>query len=441
MRRRGLTRLSIAVLAISLVAGAGLPAKADAAADLRLCGKVTAYVPATTLTAGVLVIGPVPFVVAAGTTLSSQVALGADLCFALGLNASGKITDASVRANATANLNICGVVTAYAKADADSTGSLIIGGRKLVLAIGASLPTSVKVGADLCIRLTLNAFGQVQGGSARINVASTVHACGVVTALARATSTAAGSLAVGGRWFVLAAGSRLPALVAVGTDLCLTLTLNLLGQVQGANAVLNVESALEACGKVTAFLAATDTSNGRLSFAGLDRPVAAGTHLSSQIKVGAHLRLRLALDVFGRIADATVLAAGASLSDTCAAARNAATSASPDPGSEEQPGASASPDPGSGAQHGASGSGSPSPSAGVLGVHATNADCADAAANPEGRAAGGGGGGIVPDTASLLRTGLALVATSVPLVLLIVGLGGWLLYQRRQVRGGDGVAS
>jgi hypothetical protein len=498
MRRRALTLiLSTAVLGLSLVGGLGTPASARAAVDLRLCGTVAVYVPATALTAGALTVGAVPLVIAAGTTLSSQVAVGANLCFALDLNASGKITGATVTANvtstinvcgvvssyvkadadstgritiggipfvlavraklpaivkiganlclkltlngfgqisrgsatinATSTLNLCGVVTAYAKADANSTGSVTIGGRKLTLAIGSSLPASVKVGANLCLKLTLNLLGQVQNGTAKVNVSSTVQICGVVTAYARATNTATGLLTVGGRSFALAAASQLPASVAVGKDLCLSLTLNALGQVQNGTVQLNVDATLDVCGQVTAFVDASNTTNGSLTIGGVHRVVRAGTDLSAQIKAGAYLRLRLKVDVFGRVADAIVLKVGVSLADACQAAASPAPSGSPDPG-PGSPDPSGSPD----ASGSSDPSASPSPSSSVLPGVVEN-PCApkgngDAAGRPV-----AGGGGIIPDTASLGRTAAVLAVSAVPLLLLLLGVAGWVLQQRRRV--------
>ena len=503
MHRRGFAFLSTAILAVSLVGGFGMPAAARGAVDLRLCGTVAVYVPATAVTAGALTIGSYPLVIAAGTTLSSQVAVGANLCFALDLNASGKITDATVTANVTATVNVCGVVsayikadanstgtltiagisyvlavganlparvvvganlclkltlngfghitrgtatvnitstldlcgvvTAYARADANSTGSLTIGGRKLILAIGSRLPAAVRVGADLCVHLTLNTLGQVQGGTAKVNVTSTLQICGVVNAHARATLTSTGSLRIGGRTFVVAAGSHLPAEIRAGANLCLKLTLNAIGQVQDGTVQVNVNSTLEVCGQVTAFVAATSTSNGSLTIAGSHRTIAAGADLSTKINARAYLRLRLAVDVFGRVADATVLKVGVSLADACQAA------ATPDPSGSPVPDPSGSPDPSSSGSPNPSGSAAPSPASSVLPGVGGSPDCVpDGSNGSHGRPAADGEGGILPDTASFGRAATVLVVTAVPLLLLLLGVATWVIYQQRQKFAPDG---
>ena len=495
MRRRGLSLLSIAVLAASLFGGLGLPSAARGTVDLRICGAVSAYVPATAVAAGALTVGNVPLVIAAGATLSSQVAVGANLCFAFDLDSSGKISTATVTANVTATANVCGVVSAYGKADADSagtltiggisyviavgaklpasvvvganlclkltlngfgqitggtatvnvtskldicgivtayaqadansTGSLTIGGRTLTLAIGSSLPASVKVGADLCLKLTLNAIGQVQGGTATLNVKSTVQVCGIVNAYAKATSTTTGSMRIGGRTFILALGSQLPAMAKVGADLCLKLTLNAIGQVQGGTAQLNVNSVIEVCGQVTAFVAAGSTSNGSLTIAAIQRPIAAGAALSSQIKASAYLRLNLKLDVFGRVADAVVLKVGVSLADACRGAATPPTG----PGSSALPNPSDEGDP-SPSQSGEEGGPSPSQSSDE-GTEPGNAGCvSDGTHGTVGRPADDPNG-FLPDGASFGRAASLMAAMALPLLLLLLGLAGWILYQRR----------
>jgi hypothetical protein len=429
MRRRGFTYLlSTTLLAVSIVGAIGMPPSARAAVDLRVCGKVTAYISATSVTPGVLTVGGIPLVIAAGTSLSSKVAVGANLCLALDLNLSGKVTDAAVTANVTSELNLCGVVSAYARADADTTGILTIGGRKLVLAIGSSLPAVVKIGSNLCLSLKLNGFGEVRGGTARVSATSTLRVCGEITAYAHATSTLTGLITVAGKKLILAVGSHLPTSVAIGKRLCLTFTLNAIGQVQDATVQADVQSALEACGQVTAFADATDASNGSLTFAGTRLSIRAGTDLSAQIRAGAFVRLRLWVDALGRIADATVLKDGTSLADACVAA------------ARQSPVASAQPSAGDGALQSPSGSPAASPISSVLPGTVTNsggsADGGDGAGGP---ASGQQGGGLVPDTASLARTASVIGMSAVPFLVMLAGIGASVGYRRRErARGQSG---
>jgi hypothetical protein len=66
----------------------------------------------------------------------------------------------------------------------------------------------------------------------------------VVHAFAAATATQAGNLVIGSRTLTVAAAAHLPASVKAGANLCATLTLNALGQVQGASIAANVAAAV-----------------------------------------------------------------------------------------------------------------------------------------------------------------------------------------------------
>jgi hypothetical protein len=367
-RRRTISGISVLVLIMALVAGFGTPSTAMGATHLRLCGRVNAYVPPTALLAGTVTVGPATLLIAAGTDVSSQVEVGANLCFDLEIDTAGRITDSTVTANTTTAVDICGMVNAHAAADADSYGSLQIGGVDFVLAAGSQLPATVRAGANLCLDLTLNAFGQVSGGTAQANITSTV----------------------------------------------------------------------DVCGQVTAFSAATATGDGSLTIDSVPRAVAARTTLSSQVRAGAFLRLRLTLDVFGRIADDAVLAAGASLAAICGAGVQA--SASPGASSSANPSAPASDDPsptpsqGSGGAAGAGSSASPSSAGGAQapGQAGQPATCttdgvADAAAG-----GGAGDGGPIPDTASLARAGRVIGLMALPLLILMLLVIGYLAVQTRR---------
>ena len=84
-------RISVLFLSFSLLIGvaAGPFAREADAASVDVCGTVSVYVPATSLTSGALTVGGMPFVIAGGTSLSSSVQVGAHLCFDLTINGSG----------------------------------------------------------------------------------------------------------------------------------------------------------------------------------------------------------------------------------------------------------------------------------------------------------------------------------------------------------------
>jgi hypothetical protein len=437
-RRRTISGISVLVLLMALVAGFWTPSPAMGATHLRLCGRVDAYVAPTALLAGTLTVGPATLLIAAGTDVSSQVEVGANLCFDLEIDTAGRITDTTVTANTTTSVDICGLVNALAAADADSYGSLRINGVDFVLAAGSKLPVAVRAGANLCLDLTLNAFGQVAGATARANATGTVRICGRVSAFAAASSTSTGTLTIDGRSFVLGLGTRLPASVRTGANLCAALTINGLAQVSGGTAQANITSTVDVCGQVTAFTAATATSDGSLTIDSVPRAIAAGTTLSPQVRAGAFLRLRLTLDVFGRIADDAVLAAGASIAAVCGAGVQASTS--PVPSSSASPSApatddaspSASPSQGGGGAAGVGASASPSPAGSAQAPgQAGEPGCSTAGVADE---AGGsaGDGGPIPDTASLARAGRVIGLMALPLLVLMLLVIGYLAVQNRR---------
>lgn len=454
-RYRAASFLLVAVL-VAGFASAGPAASPARAASLQVCGEVSVYVKATALLSGALTIGPSAFVISAGTTLPAEVQAGANLCLDLQLNLSGEITGARVSANATATLDICGQVSAYVAATATATGSLTIHGRSLVVAAGAKLPSQVLVGADLCLHLTLNGFGQVTGATAQANVTSTLDVCGQVTTYVAAAATANGRLAIGSVDKKIAAGTALSSSVKVGAFLRLRLTIDVFGRIAGAT-VLKVGVSLadvcgttatatpkptgtpapggspapgatptpapivdagvtaELCGEITAYVAPSALLGGRLAVGGLDGSIAAGTSVPSAVKVGAFLRLGLHIDVLGRIDGMTVLRVGLSLIDACQAAPGATPTpagaaglkASPSPTPEGGAGAGATPSPERGAGGGAGGSG------GGAGEGA----CPDDGA--AGTIGGGGGlGGALPNTSSLARAGAVVGAMSFPAIAL-----------------------
>ena len=295
-RRRAAALFMVVAFGLGLIA-VGPAAPTTQAASLKVCGTVTTYVQATALLNGALTVGSTALIIAAGTTLPSTVQVGANLCFDLTLDLSGRITDATVSANATATVDICGQVSAYAKATATSTGSLTIHGRTFVVAAGTVLPASVTAGANLCLHLTLNGFGQVKGGTAQANVTST----------------------------------------------------------------------LDVCGEVTAYAAATSTTNGHLTIGSVSKTIAAGASLSSSIRAGAFLKLRLTIDAFGRIASATVLKVGVSVADACGTTAPAPTAAPTSTPGGGGGGGGATPTPGGGGGGGTPvpGGGTPPPGGGT----------------------------------------------------------------------------
>jgi hypothetical protein len=368
MRRPKIFLLAAALAVVGLASGQPRalegPPPARAATTVELCGTVSLYLKPTVLTPGAVTVGLVPFVLMPGTSVPSSVQVGANLCLRLTLNLTGSITNLVViGADTTITVKICGDVTAYTAATTLTAGSLKIAGRTFQVAQGTSLPAAVKVGADVCATLSLNLLGQVKNGVVTANTTVLVEVCGDVSAYTAATLTSTGLLKIGSHTYTTGLGTTLPAAVKAGADLCATLELNLFGQVKGGTVVANVTVDLEVCGQVTAYVAATSTTAGSLTVAGLTKAIAPGTSVSAAVKVGAYVKLRLEIDVFARVSKVTVLKVGASLADACGTitpppGTTPPPGATSTPGTTPPPGATSTPSPT------AAPSGTPNPSAG-----------------------------------------------------------------------------
>jgi hypothetical protein len=446
--------LDLSTSLAGLITGAAVTANVHT--HLKICGEVTAYAAATASAAGLLKIGSHTFTLGIGSHLPASVEVGADLCIDLELDGFGRVADGTVTANAHVTLKVCGEVTAYAAATATATGLLKIGSKTWTLAIDSDLPASVSVGASNCIDLELDGYGRVSDGEVSANVEAHVKICGTVTSYAAATANATGLLKIAGRTFVTALGADLPASVAAGADLCLDLTVNGFAQVQDGTAVANVTATLDVCGQVSAYGAASGTTDGSLTLGGVVRKIAAGADVDAGVTVGAFVKLRLTIDAFGRIADATVLKVGVNLQDACGGGSSpnptsgpgqtqgpgqtpgpgasqgpSATQEpgqTPGPGSSSDPGATTGPDssqaPGSSAAPGSTFD----PDQDVLG---TIGDCSSGVG---GGSANRSGETLMPSTDALERVTGVVMANTLPLIAigLLGGLAAWYRSGRRR---------
>jgi len=234
---------------------------------------------------------------------------------------------------------------------------------------------------------------------------------------------------------VIAIGATLPASVRVGANLCLTLTLNGFGQVSGGGAIVNVTTTVDVCGRVTAYVAATATSDGTLTLGQTGWSIAAGTVIDSHVAASAFVNLHLTLDAFARISNATVVKVGVSVADACGALPNPSSGpgASTEPGTSPGPGAStepgSSPEPGSSTEPGSSPqpgqSEAPGASPGPGGGGAGDRTCTTGSG--PGSGSGSGGDSLLPSTNELGGAGGIVASNAIPLIAmaLLGGLAAW----------------
>ena len=307
--------LAIVVLACANVAGAQT-------ATLSVCGTVSSYLAPSAVVPGLITIGGQSIPIAIGTSIqgSGSITVGANLCLQGALNVAGHLSDpASVTANATTALELCGVVSAYTAATASAPGSITIGESTIPIAAGTAIDGAgiVHAGADLCLHGTVNGFGQLTApSSVSANATTTIHVCGVVSAFTSATTSSAGSITIGGQTIPIAAGTGIDGsgLITLGTDLCLNGTLDGSGHLvvpssvsAGATASLNV------CGVVTAYTAATASTPGSITIGGQTIPIAAGTNIdgSGLVTIGANLCLNGSRNASGQLVPPSSVAVNA----------------------------------------------------------------------------------------------------------------------------------
>jgi|GEM_PF-1966369 len=293
----------------------------QAGTTVNICGVVSAFTAATASAPGSITIGGQTFPIAAGTVINGvgQITGGVNACLSATLNASGQIiVPSSITLTANSTINVCGVVTAFTAATASAPGSITIGGTTIPIAAGTNINGSglITVGANLCLSATVNANGQiVPPSSVTANAGATVSLCGTVTAFTAATANAPGSITIGGQTIPIAAGTVLggSGQIIIGSNLCLSATLNGAGQIVGPSSVtVNVNATTTLCGVVTAFTAATASAPGSISIGGVTIPIAPGTVLSGTglITVGTNLCLNVTLNSSGQINASTSIIGG-----------------------------------------------------------------------------------------------------------------------------------
>jgi hypothetical protein len=194
------------------------------------------------------------------------------------------------QAAAAPTLTICGPLVSFAPATASGTGSITVGtgGPALTIAAGTTLtgvPTST---SNVCLFATLNSSGQIASGVLTVNPNTVTQVplllCGAVTAFTAATSSAAGTVTIGGATVPIATGATVSG-VSMGATICLQPTLNASGQITAAT----VSSTPTFCGAVTAFTAATATAAGTITIAGATFAIAPGTTFTgATIATGAN---------------------------------------------------------------------------------------------------------------------------------------------------------
>ena len=247
MRTNHLPLLMGALLLCAAAAAFWGPApRAAAQRALLTSGRVGEFRPATPISPGVLSIGSLRAEIHPGTVLEGQeqIRIGATMSLKATMDDEDRVVvPSSIATQDAGSIGVCGRVRTWWPSTYATPGRLTLDAGSWAIAPGIELRGAMQLSpeADVCVSAALNAAGQISyPNSVTASVTNTLQICGRVTAWSPSTASAQGALAIEGLGFTLARGAKLPAGIAIGANLCLTLCLNRNGEVfeistQGGN--------------------------------------------------------------------------------------------------------------------------------------------------------------------------------------------------------------
>ncbi|HEX6507707.1 MAG TPA: hypothetical protein VF221_08765 [Chloroflexota bacterium] len=170
---------------------------------------------------------------------------------------------------AGSNVSVCGPLsTTYVAATLGTAGSLAFSSpaASFVIAPGAVVSVATGLGttagSNVCVVGFTNASGQLVSATITANTPTTVILCGPVTAYSQSSATGLGSITIGGLVYPIAvgAGAFTGVAVALNANVCITATLNGIGQITGGVAATNTTTgtvAVNFCGTLQAYNSTT----------------------------------------------------------------------------------------------------------------------------------------------------------------------------------------
>jgi hypothetical protein len=204
----------------------------------------------------------------------------------------------SAFANVTTGGSTCGVLMSYVAATPTTAGQIVLSSTSYAIAPGTTLSgnPSFLIGSNVCLTPTVNASGQIIGGTLSTNVVTAVNVCGVVTAYTASTTTTAGLVTIAGQTYAIAPGVALTGagLVAAAV-VCLTASLNSTGQISAGsfNGTVGSTSTVSLCGTFGGYTAATTTTPGSIIISGQAIPIGVGVVLSGSTTLLANTAICL----------------------------------------------------------------------------------------------------------------------------------------------------
>jgi hypothetical protein len=324
MYRHALTRL-LTVLVLATVASAlavapqltrATPVSAATTTSISVCGPVTAYLPATNLTSGQIVIAGTAYPIVAGAVITGgSITYGASACLTATADSLGEILAGTLVPNVSTNVSVCGTLAAFTPATSVTAGSLTIGGQTLTIAPNNSLGFvgTVFIGTPYCLSGTLNLSGQLVGGTLTPSSVANISVCGVVSSYIASTSATYGTITIGGQTFGIVPGAVLTGgAFVVGSSVCLTGTVNGASQITSGTfsglVPTPVPTTGNICGPLTSYIAATSASFGTITINGQTFQIVPGTVVSGGVTLltGGTYCLSGTLNGFGQLTAVTI---------------------------------------------------------------------------------------------------------------------------------------
>ncbi len=278
-----LLTLCLALCLAAFARWANSPVSADTAAIV--CGTVTAFNPATPISAGSIRIDGTTYAIAPGTTITGQpvLSVGAPVCINFVFNGANQAVPPSAVVGST--INVCGAINSFTPATAGSQGSLSIGGSTYAIAANTTIKNQqmILTGSNMCLTASLDGQGRIANPSAVVvNVVSPIFVCGAVSNYVAATSNATGAITVNGLAFTIGAGVSLGN-VSNGSNICMQGFLDVNGQLIAPSSVgSNAGGSSKACGVVTAFTPANGGAPGSITIGGVTLPIGQGVFIGGQ---------------------------------------------------------------------------------------------------------------------------------------------------------------
>jgi len=223
-------------------------------ASVTLCGTIGTYTAASANGAGSVTVGTAILPVAQSTTFTggAPITVGTNLCIQATLNGLGQVVAGVVTTNTAGAAStgmpvaICGTVASYTAATSTTAGTL-----QFTLATvnasytipanttinGSFTATTIATGQNICLSAIVTGSNTLSSVTLTANTSTMLTECGVVGASVAPSGTTPGSLTLGSTVLSVAPNATFTgATLTSGTNLCLIITLNGLGQLANAAA-------------------------------------------------------------------------------------------------------------------------------------------------------------------------------------------------------------